>query len=279
MSEQAITVKEQGVVHVNAEALIAQAIDKGLPIDTMERLLAMRRELKVESARESFFAALSEFQSEIPEIPKKKKVYDRNGKLRYSYAPLDVIIQHVKDHLRTHGFSYTIKTEQEEGSITVFCHLHHLGGHTETTSLTVPIDKDGYMNAPQKVASALTYAKRYAFCDATGIMTSDEDDDAQGAAETEPKQPPRKQESMQPPKQDNSKIIEALGEVADALDMSDDDRKKHEAYVYKYKTNREALSAYLERLKVKRDDMKLDAVADKAFVDDDLMDEAQQEIF
>lgn len=272
MSEQAIAVKEQGAVQVNAEALIAQAIDKGLPIDTMERLLAMRRELKAETARESFFAALSEFQSEIPEIPKKKKVHDRNGKLRYSYAPLDVIIQHVKDHLRTHGFSYTIKTEQEEGSITAFCHLHHVDGHTETTSLTVPIDKDGYMNAPQKVASALTYAKRYAFCDATGIMTSDEDDDAQGAAEPEQKQQ-TKQPPKTPPKQDNSRLIEAIGEVADAIEMTDDQRKQHDQYVEKYKHNRKALSTYLERLKVKRDDQALDAEADKAFVDDDPMQE------
>src|SRR3990167_3791525 len=34
------------------------------------------------------------------------------------------------------------------------------------------------MNAAQKVASALTYAKRYAFCNAFGILTGDADDDA-----------------------------------------------------------------------------------------------------
>ena len=41
----------------------------------------------------------------------------------------------------------------------------------------MPIDKDGFMNTPQKFASALTYAKRYAFCNAFGILTADEDDD------------------------------------------------------------------------------------------------------
>lgn len=87
---------------------------------------------------------------------------------------------------------------------------------------------------------------------------------------------PRKQPPKTPPKQDNSKLIEAIGEVADELSMTDEDREKHEAYVEKYKHNRKALSTFLDRLKVKRDDEKLDAEADKAFVDDD---PAQEELY
>ena len=48
------------------------------------------------------------------------------------------------------------------------------------------------MNAPQKYASAYTYASRYAFCAVTGILTGSEDDDAQGAGDPQPKsQPPQ----------------------------------------------------------------------------------------
>jgi hypothetical protein len=55
------------------------------------------------------------------------------------------------------------------------------------------------MNAQQKVASALTYAKRYAFCNALGILTTDQDDDAQSAGEQggNEKQPQQKQETQQ----------------------------------------------------------------------------------
>ena len=38
------------------------------------------------------------------------------------------------------------------------------------------------MSAQQKVGAALTFAKRYAFCNAFGIMTGDEDNDANQAA-------------------------------------------------------------------------------------------------
>jgi hypothetical protein len=37
------------------------------------------------------------------------------------------------------------------------------------------------MTTPQKFASALTFAKRYAFCNVLGILTGDKDDDANTA--------------------------------------------------------------------------------------------------
>jgi hypothetical protein len=52
-------------------------------------------------------------------------------------------------------------------------------GHSQESDFTVPIDEKAFMNAPQKVASALTFAKRYAFCNAFGILTGDEDNDGQ----------------------------------------------------------------------------------------------------
>lgn len=163
---------------VDAEGLISKAIDKGISVETMERLLAMRRELKAEVAKESYFMALSLFQAACPPIEKTKKVYDKHGTYRYSYAPLDAIIAQVKDPLKNFGLSYTLDTEQPEDKMTAICSLHHIDGHTETTRITMPIDHSAYMNDTQKVGSALTYAKRYAFCNATGIMTADTDDDA-----------------------------------------------------------------------------------------------------
>ena len=169
--------EETAVATVNAEVLIAKAIDKGISVDTMERLLAMRRELKAEAAREAYFVALSKFQAACPPIVKTKQVMHQ-GKVRYSYAPLDAIIAQVKDALRDSGLSYTLDTAQTPEDVTAICAVHHVAGHTETTRFTVPVDRSASMNDSQKVGSALTYAKRYAFCNGTGIMTADADDDA-----------------------------------------------------------------------------------------------------
>ncbi|MDD5590162.1 MAG: hypothetical protein PHQ47_03240, partial [Candidatus Portnoybacteria bacterium] len=61
----------------SAEALIAQAIDKGVSVETMEKLLAMRKELKAEWAKEEFIKAMANFQKECPIIEKKKPVYEK----------------------------------------------------------------------------------------------------------------------------------------------------------------------------------------------------------
>lgn len=174
--------KETSLASVDAGALIQRAIDKGLPLEQMERLLAMRRELKTEWAREQFFKALSKFQQECPVIKKSAAVdfEGRNGgRVKYNYAPLDEIVFQVKDLLEKHGFSYTIKPIQTADLVTSVCEAHHVDGHTETTPFSVPVDHGAKMNSAQQVASAMTYSKRYAFCNAFGIMTGDADDDAQ----------------------------------------------------------------------------------------------------
>lgn len=162
--------------------MIATAIERGMDVDTMKEIIAMRRELKAEAAKEAFFNDLSLFQAAMPEIPKTKAVIEtkgeHKGEVRYRYAPLDVIVSNVKPILERFGFSYTMKPVQEgESSLTAVIAVHHRDGHEEETSFTVPIDSGAFMSAPQKIGSARTFAMRYAFCNAFGILTSDDDDD------------------------------------------------------------------------------------------------------
>jgi hypothetical protein len=206
-------------VQVNPQALLVQAIQKGLPLEAIERLLAMRKELKAEWAKEQYFTALSDFQAQCPNIIKDKDVFDRDGKFRYSYAPLDVIVTAVKDALQANGFSYTIITSQSEKDVTAECHAHHRDGHSEVSQFTIPMDPKAYMNESQKIASAMSYAKRYSFCNAFGIMTSDQDDDAQGTGE--PKKESRKETPSPQPTagvevQENGKITREEGSAPKA---------------------------------------------------------------
>lgn len=166
---------------VNIESLISMAITQKLPVETMEKFLIMAKEVKQMYAKEQFYKALAKFQSETPAVEKSKKVkYDTKtgGRVDYHYAPIEVIVDAVKSGLEKNGFSYTLKTEQTETKITVTCEAHHVAGHTESTSLTVPMSTGDKMNAIQQIGAAITYAKRYSFCNAFGIMTADEDNDS-----------------------------------------------------------------------------------------------------
>lgn len=185
---KSLTVKKEQDIKImqgSAEALISQAIDKGVTVDTMEKLLTMRRELKAEWAKEQFDKAMAKFQSECPIIEKTKIVYNKDKTVRYKFAPIESIIAQVKDLLKVNGFSYAINSHLNSG-ITITCRVIHEAGHSESSEFSVPIDKDAYMNEQQKVASASTFAKRYAFLNAFGILTGDEDTDT---AEVEIKQP------------------------------------------------------------------------------------------
>ena len=174
-----IAKKNEILPEFSAELIITKAIEQGVHVETLERLLAMRKELTQEKAAADYLRALSGFQSECPIINKTKEVKDKSGKVRYRYAPLDDIIKQVSPLLQTHGLSYSINAKQENDFIIAECSIHHINGHSETSSFPIPIDKDAYMNDAQKSASALTFAKRYAFCNSLGILTGDQDDDGQ----------------------------------------------------------------------------------------------------
>ena len=169
-------------VRQDAESLIAQAIEKNVSVETMERLLVMRRELKAEYAKEQFDIAMSEFQAGCPIIRKTKEVKTRSGVVAYRYAPLESIVEQVKELLKTHGFSYAVQTETLDTKVKATCIIKHRFGHSDSSSIAVPLgNKTDIMSQTQVVAAALTFAKRYAFCNAFGILTGDEDTDGKPA--------------------------------------------------------------------------------------------------
>lgn len=172
-------IPESSPVSISIEAIITQAIANNVPIETMEKILAMRRELKQEYAKEQFNKSMSAFQAECPAIIKTKVVKTNSGQDAYRFAPLDAIIAQTKELIRAHGFSYRIQTETLTDSVKSTCIVQHSEGHSEQSSFEVPLgNRTNVMSQTQVVAAALTFAKRYAFCNAFGIMTSDEDTDA-----------------------------------------------------------------------------------------------------
>lgn len=157
---------------MDIEAMFRYAIDKGANLDG---LMNVRRELRAEAAKAAYDAALSGFQSECPVI--LKKVKGATG--AYKFAPLDEIMPTVQPLLSKHGFSFSITSEVEKDWIKACCKVTHSLGHFEISEFKVPTDtRNTMMTEPQRYGGSLTFAKRYAFCNAFGIMTGDEDRDA-----------------------------------------------------------------------------------------------------
>lgn len=162
--------------------LIDKAIEKGMDISAMERLFDLQERWEKNQAKKAFDSAMANFQMECPMIEKTKHVPTKTGEIAYSYAPIESIVEQVKKILQKNGLSYTIKTEVN-GKVKSTCIVKHIDGHSEESSMEVPLgNKTQVMSDTQVVAAASTFAKRYAFCNALGIMTGDEDTDARPQA-------------------------------------------------------------------------------------------------
>jgi hypothetical protein len=199
---------------------ISQAIAQGLPVETMEKLFALHEKVKAEKAREAFVVAMANFQKTVPVIKKTKPVMNKDGRtVRYMFAPIDSIVQQIKEPLAANGLAYTWTVEQKDQIVRATCRVTHIFGHSEESSFEIPTAGAGdFMTAPQKVASALTFAKRYTLCNVLGISTADEDTDATDVG---------KEPMPKDPKAKIVFILRALGQEAGTVEQVQKAVSKH----------------------------------------------------
>lgn len=165
----------------SVETMIMTAIKQKVDPATMERFLAMRKELKAEYAKEQFDRAMANFQAECPII---KRVKDgsktKAGQVAFKYAPLEVILEVTKPILAKNGLTYNFKpVKNDAGKVTdIRCYAYHVAGHSDYSEMAIG-DGGGtpLMSGEQLAAAKLTFAKRYAFNNIFGIVTEEEDNE------------------------------------------------------------------------------------------------------
>lgn len=128
--------------------------------------------------------ALAEFQQNCPAI--KKESTAGTGSFSYRYGSLPHIIDTIKPHLKKAGLVFTQPISYREGAqfiyTTVYC--TKTGEKIESKMLLPEIEFKG-MNAVQSGGAVITYIRRYTLMSILGLVTEDDDTDAQG--KTEPK--------------------------------------------------------------------------------------------
>jgi hypothetical protein len=156
-------------------ALIALAIEKGAPIETLERLVSLAKEVRAFSAREAFFESMARFKTECPSI--KKDATANLGQYSYSYATLDGILDVVVPILGRFGLTISWKQKHEGNAVHASCVVTHRLGHQEESGfIAIPFETTTRMNPAQRVGSAATYAKRYSLLAVLGLAPEDDDD-------------------------------------------------------------------------------------------------------
>lgn len=191
-------------------AVIARAAaDPNVDVSKMMALLDVQERIIKRAAEMEFRKAMSGFQSECPVIVKTVPGGATNtGVVAYKYAPIDHIIRAVQPLLDKHGLSYQLNPEFPDGKVRVVCRVHHIAGHSEPTSVEMPLGaRTGIMSAPQQVAAGITFCTRYALTSAFGIITGNSDTDAREQTPSK-----RQQTASQPPPQSLDQDLNELRE-------------------------------------------------------------------
>ena len=166
-------------------SLIERMIDSGKltpeSVSVVERLVALHEHMADKNAERDFALAFAALQSELKAFRATKTVPDKYGNTRYTYLPYDEIMAAVNPLAQRHGFSISFSTDFKEGRIIQTCTLQHVGGHHRDYQAFVRAGAGPYgATETQADGAAMTYAKRYALCNALNI-TVERDTDGQDA--------------------------------------------------------------------------------------------------
>lgn len=178
MSENAIV----QAAPISESAAIMQVIERAatnpnVDIDKMERLLAMQERILERNARAEYAAALADMQPQLPLIAERGDIKDRNNNVQSRYALWEDIVSAITPILSTHGFALSFRVKNDANMVGVTGVLSHRAGHSEETTLALPIDTSGSKNAVQSVGSSTSYGKRYTAAALLNLRTGDIDDD------------------------------------------------------------------------------------------------------
>lgn len=172
-------------VSVTPMLLLQQAVAQGVDTDRLAALMDLQERWEKNEARKAFVVALNAFKANPPVIEKAKQVSftTAKGKTEYKHATLDKVSAIIGAGLAKHGISHRWKVEQSEGGrIKVTCVLTHALGHSEEVPMESKADDSGGKNSIQAVGSAVTYLQRYTLLAASGMATTDQDDDGAGTS-------------------------------------------------------------------------------------------------
>jgi hypothetical protein len=153
----------------------------------MAQLLELSRQVRADDAKAAYTRALVIMKPLLPIIDRKgriviheksKEKIKANEIQSTAYALWEDIDAAITPLLAKHGFVLTFRCGAgAEGRITVTGVLSHEEGHSEETTMTLPLDTSGSKNNVQAVGSSTSYGKRYTASLLLNLRTKGEDDD------------------------------------------------------------------------------------------------------
>lgn len=160
-------------------AMVRLAVEKGAPIETVERLVALQEKLLARQSEIEFNEALNRVQSKIMRVAPDLK-NNQTGSKYASYAALDKVVRPLYSE---EGFSLSFSEIDcpKPEHIRIICFVSK-GAHTREYRKDMPADGKGakggdVMTKTHAAGAADSYAKRYLLKDIFNIAIGEADTD------------------------------------------------------------------------------------------------------
>ena len=160
-------------------AMIRLAVEKGAPIETIERLVALQEKMLARQAEIEFNEALNRVQSKIKRVAPDLDNSQTRSKYA-SYAAIDAVIRPLYSE---EGFSLSFTEEDcpKPEHVRIVCFVSR-GAHTRLYRKDMPADGKGakggdVMTKTHAAAAADSYAKRYLVKDIFNVAIGEDDTD------------------------------------------------------------------------------------------------------
>lgn len=165
------------------------AFDPNVDADKVAKLLEMARQHEADQAKRAYTKAMLKVKLELPIIDRRgaiqihekgKPKTDDNLIQSTAFARWEDIDAAITPILNKHGFTLTFRTGNgpaPEYRVIVTGVLAHEEGHSEESSMALPLDTSGSKNNVQAAGSSTSYGKRYVTTSLLNIRTKGEDDD------------------------------------------------------------------------------------------------------
>ena len=163
------------------------AIERDLPIEKLQALMAMEREWRADKAKAEYTQAMVQF-GKLKQVVAHNRTGKTAGNAPFSYSDFPQLVAAVTPWLSQcdlnfdHSQDDPVMVDGKVSYIQVHCRVEHAGGHSITRSFpAIPDPKlAGHVSPSQLMQLAITYAKRQTLSMALGIATAEDksDDDA-----------------------------------------------------------------------------------------------------
>jgi hypothetical protein len=180
INQELAVIPEHGIQPSNIIEAVQQRIVTGdLPIEVLERLLALRDKELARNAEMDFNDAMNACQAEIKQVVPDEETADKKWKWA-SHVALDKAIRPI--YLR-HGLSLSFDEGEFLGPdmVQVVCYVSHKSGHTRKYHKNIPADGKGakggdVMTKADAVGAADTRGIRYLIKKIFNIPVGDDED-------------------------------------------------------------------------------------------------------